>query len=486
MDSSHCRDVLLSRRAALAGLGGAVLTLPAPAAVATDARALFAALDRKILDGMRAFAIPGAAVGVLYRGQVHLRGYGVTEVGRPRPVGPDTVFRVASNSKTFTGTAAMRLVDAGRLELDRRVDHYLPDFVAPAGAQRVTVRQLLDHSAGWLGYDYHDTGADDGALARYVRDVRRLPQLTPLGRTFSYSNSAIAVAGRVIEAVTGSTYEAAVHRLVMAPLGLKRSLFAASLPRLDDLALPHDLVDGRTVVDRDLFYLPRSGNPFGGVLSSARDMLAYARFHLGDGRAADGRRLMRRQALRGMWARPGPGGTLIVELTGMGVSWSVRPTAEGTPVIQHGGDLPGYHSGLMLVPAQEFAITLLTNANSGPQLITQLFAEDWALRRFCGLSNLPARPRRLGPAELAGYAGTYTAKQIPFRGPAAQVRLRLEARDGALRLTHPGGDGEAQILTFYQRDLVTLPNGLRASFLRDADGHVVWFRLGGRLLRRQA
>jgi CubicO group peptidase (beta-lactamase class C family) len=103
----------------------------------------FAELDEKILQGMRDFSIPGVAVGVIHRGREYLRGYGVTDLGDPRPVDADTVFRIASTSKTFTGTAAMRLVDAGLLSLEERVDRYLPDFRPPPGAGPVTVRQLL-------------------------------------------------------------------------------------------------------------------------------------------------------------------------------------------------------------------------------------------------------------------------------------------------------------------------------------------------------
>ncbi len=171
-----------------------------------DADRLFAELDEKILKGMEDFSIPGCAVSVVYRGREHVRGFGVATIGQPAPVDAETVFRLASNSKTYTGAAAMRLVESGRLEFDRPVRSYVKDFEAP-GAEDVTVRQVLNHSAGWLGYDYHGTGSDSRALARYVEDIRKLPQLTPLGMTFSYNNAALSVAGRVVEVVTGGSYE---------------------------------------------------------------------------------------------------------------------------------------------------------------------------------------------------------------------------------------------------------------------------------------
>jgi CubicO group peptidase (beta-lactamase class C family) len=463
-----------------------LLALPAlagtPAAMAADR---FEELDAKIVQGMRDFGIPGAAVGVIVGDREYIKGYGVADLNTKAPVGSDTVFRVASNSKTFTGTAAMCLVDAGRLSLAERVERYLPDFQAPPGAGPVTVRQLLNHTAGWLGYDYHDTGEDDGALARYVDDIRKLPQLTPPGAVFSYNNAAISAAGRVIEVVTGETFEAAVRTLVLEPLGLTRSAYTKAALGNTDIASPHQHDgSGKTIVDQDLFRLPRSGNPFGGVLSSITDMLAYARFHLGDGRAAGGTRVMRAGSLRAMQADPGPGGTLMVELDGIGVAWMLRPTAEGPKVVQHGGDLPGYHSGLMLVPERRFGMVLLTNCETGRQLVPQLFAQDWALRHFAGVSNLPAPPRRLPTAALAAYQGTYTAQQIGFDGPPATISLRLVGADG--RLSMDKGDGESPtILTFYRDDYVLLGDtGMRCDFLRGADGTVAWLRMGGRLLRR--
>ena len=481
----------MSRRSVLAGaaasIGAPALLSGSPAhAEGGEAASLFAELDQKILEGMKTFSIPGAAVAVIWRGQEHVRGYGVTDVGTPKPVDADTLFRIASTSKTFTGTTAQRLVEAERLELDRPVQSYLTDFIAPPGAQDVTVRQVLNHSAGWLGYDYHDTGSDDGALARYVNDVRHLPQLTPLGQVYWSNNAAISVAGRVIEVVTGGTYEAAVESMIFDPLGLSRSRFAANATGIDNLAMPHDVTDGQAVMDPSLFYLPRNCNPFGGVLSSATDQGAYMRFLIGDGRAADGRPVMDRRALQAMWSHPGPGGALMVELDGWGVSWRIRPTAEGTKVIQHGGDLPGYHSGFLLVPDRQFGMTLLTNCEHGPSLLAELFIDDWALRRFTGLANLPAVPRTLSATELAPYQGSYWAEQIGFTGPSVRFEIQLDGKNGGLTLTKVGAGAPPRILDFYKDDYVVVEGpGMRANFLRDASGRVAWFRVGGRLYTRQ-
>ncbi|WP_306215817.1 serine hydrolase domain-containing protein [Actinoplanes sp. RD1] len=445
-----------------------------------------------IEERLTRYDIPGAAVGVRYRGVDHVFGLGVTNIADPAPVDADTVFRIASTSKTFTGTAIMRLAEHGRIDLDRRVRHYLPDFrVADERAsERVTVRQILDHSAGWLGDFFLDPGSDDAALARYVEGMTRLPQLTPPGRVMHYNNAALSLAGRVIEAVTGTTYERAVHDLLLAPLGLDTSAFT-----LDDLpgatvAVPH-LPDatGALVPVPAAFAIPRSINPAGGLISSARDQLRWARFHLGDGRVpGGGRRLLSERSLRAMRSRPGPAGTLYVEIDGFGVTWMIRPTAEGPRVLQHGGDWDGQHSGFLIVPERDFALTVLTNSETGPLLTLDLFADDWALDRFLGLHNLPAVPRSLPARELAPYAGSYTARQIGFQGEEAAITLDIAAGDGQLVVS--SGGVEALRLAFYRRDhvLVLYPDGseqhIRATFGRDPDGGIAWFRYGGRLYLR--
>jgi CubicO group peptidase (beta-lactamase class C family) len=179
-------------------------TSPPPAAPSNASDALLDKLDAKIRTAMKEHAIPGVALGMIYRGIRYIKGYGVTNVDYPVPVDGDTLFRIGSTTKTFTGTVAMRLVEQGKLDLDTRVRDCLPEFATsqPSVASRVTVRQLLNHSAGWLGEFYADMGPGDNALARYVAGMARLPQLTPPGETFAYNNAAIVLAGRVIEAVT--------------------------------------------------------------------------------------------------------------------------------------------------------------------------------------------------------------------------------------------------------------------------------------------
>ena len=495
----------LSRRSLLGiAAGGASLSLvPAPARAAVrrptggaadgSCRSLLRELDAKIEAAMTAYAIPGAAVGLLLGDREYIQGYGVTNVDHPTPVDADTLFRVGSTTKTFTGTALMRLVERGSVDLDAPVRRYLPGFAVAdsAASRRVTVRQLLDHSGGWLGDDYQDFGRGDDAVTRFVDSMTRLPQLTPVGRTFAYNNAGLCVAGRVLEVTTGRVYEDAVRSLLLDPLGLRHSGFFTDEIIGRNIAAPHDVVDGTAVVEPSFWPQPRSLAPTGGLISSVRDQLGWARFHLGDGTAPDGTRLLSRTSLERMRSHPGPGGTLVVELDGMGVTWMLRPTAQGPRIVQHGGTWPGQISGFMMVPDRGFALTLLTNSAGGSRLREDLFTDDWALRRFAQVTNLPAVPRHLSAAELAPYEGRYLNRRINEAGTGEETEVEFRADQGRLQGTSTSGGESSELgLAFYRRDYgldldaAGQQVGSRSDFLRGPDGRVLWWRNHGRLHRR--
>ncbi|WP_201776180.1 serine hydrolase domain-containing protein [Streptacidiphilus melanogenes] len=516
MDQPHSCTAEMSRgvhplsrrhllRLAAGGAGLAALSLsPAPAAARAAVRrptgagdsafsSLLRELDARIEAAMAAYAIPGVAVGVLLGEREYVKGYGVTNVDHPTPVDADTLFRVGSTTKTFTGTALMRLVDRGAIDLDAPVRRYLPEFAVAdrTASRRVTVRQLLNHSSGWLGDDYQDFGRGDDAVARFVDSMTRLPQLTPTGRTFAYNNAGLCVAGRILEVVSGLGYETAVRQLLLDPLRLRHSHFFSDDIIGLNVAAPHDVVDGRAVVEPSFWPQPRSLAPTGGLVSSVRDQLAWARFHLGDGTTGTGTRLLSSASLTEMRTRPGPGGTLVVELDGMGVTWMLRPTAQGPRIVQHGGTWPGQISGFMMVPARGFALTVLTNSVGGSRLRDELFTDDWALRRFAGVSNLPAEPRRLSAAELAPYEGHYLNRRINEAGVWEETHIEFRAHRGRLQGTSTTQGETSQLgVAFYRPDFgldldpVGRPIGTRSDFLRGPGGHVTWWRNHGRLHQR--
>ena len=469
---------------------GASLPLVAHAAMPVNA-ALFRALDAKIEGAMARYHIPGVAVAVLYKGQEYVRGYGVTNVDHPRPVDGDTLFRIGSITKTFTGTAIMRLVDSGKVRLEEPVRTYLPrlKLANQQVAERITVRQILNHSAGWLGDDY--AGADRGAdaLANYVAGMRYLPQLTPPGQVFAYNNAAVNLAGRLIEVVTGMPYEDAIQTLLLEPLGLKRSGFFTDTLVGNSFAASHTVEKSNIEVDVPSWTFPRALDSTGGLITNARDQLRYARFHLGNGTAHNGARVLTPQSLLAMRSNPGPGGTVTMEIDGVCVTFWQRRTAQGVPVFQHSGSWGGQNADLVIVPKHNFAMSILTNSTTGGKLIAELSGSGWALTHFVGLSNPPAVPKQLPRAQLSAYEGKYEGGVVPPGGSPNTIEpLAIDVRvaDGGLRVT---GDLELS-LAFYRGDyvLTTTPDGgvARSDFIRGPAGSVAWFRDRGRLYKRQS
>ena len=148
-------------------------------------------------------------------------------------------------------------------------------------------------------------------------------------------------------------------------------------------------------------------------------------------------------------------------------------------IVQHGGNLPGYNSFLMLVPAQQLALVLLTNGDGGGQLNSDLFVKNWALQNFAGLSNPPVTPRSLSASALAPYEGQYTAEIIDFNSPAKFIDLQLTSLpNGTVQLMPVDSDTKV-ILTFYADDhVINKTDGVRSDFVRDGSGALAWLRYG--------
>lgn len=478
------RTALVASTAATLPLIGRPAGSPATAGpVAGDPAELFRALDDLVTVRMAELRVPGVALGVIAGGEEHVAGYGVISVDRPRPIVADTLFRIGSLTKTFTGTAVMRLIEEGQLDLNAPIRTYLPDFrvADEAVAEHATLRHLVTHTAGWFGDQFPESGDGDEALERFVAGLADAPQIAPLGRYFSYNNAAVSTAGRVIEVATGLPYEAALDELVLRPLGLERTNFflEASVP--EEFVVDHDTRDGEPVV-LEAEAIPRAANPVGGLGSTVVDLLRYARFHLGDGSAGSGR-VLSPAGLSRMRERLGPGGTnTVVALDGVGVTWWLLPRPGGERVAAHLGSSGGQALWLVLVPERGFAVVVLTNAVAGITLGTEVV--NWTLERFLGLTEPSLDPEPMPPAGLAEYVGEYLF---------GDTVIRIEENTGALHMEQhvpsEAAPGDASPLHFVGADRVTseyLGLTILSDFVRDADDEVSWFRFLGRLCPRVA
>jgi CubicO group peptidase (beta-lactamase class C family) len=436
------------------------------------------AFDR-ICDAIRASMdetqAPGVAVGLLHEGEEHVAGFGVTSVENPLDVTPDTLFQIGSITKTFTGTAEIRLVERGELDLDAPVRTYLPDLKLSDEdvAARVTTRHLLTHTGGWIGDHFDDFGNGDDALARMCGSLARLPQLTPLGEVWSYNNAGFYLAGRVIEVLTGKSYETALQELVLDPLGLENTFFFADDVMTRRFAVGHYRNDdGPPAVARP-WGIGRAHHAAGGIASSVRDLLRYARFHMGEGEG-----VLTRATLDEMQQSQLEVGSIFEFV---GITWSISERT-GARLIGHGGGTSGQISLFFFAPEHGLALAVVTNHQRGNEAS---FAA-----RSGALEAIGAREPERAAVELDAdeYLGTYAS---------ALMEVELKREDGALSLviTPKGGFPKQdsppmpapppEPVAFWGPDrLFATDSPGEAEFLRAADGSIAWFRVGGRVMAR--
>lgn len=474
---------------------------PLPVGLARDASPEFRAVADAVVAAIRSARIPGAALGIWSGRREEHAVFGVASLASLRPVLPDTLFQIGSVTKTYTATAAWRLIEQGVLAPDAPVRRYLRGLRLrdEPTAARVTVNNLLDHTAGWYGDEIVDTGDDPGALGRYI-DTRLpdLPQLFGCGDYFSYNNAAFMLLGRLVETAANTDFNDAIGRLVLGPLGLGGTLLdrgeVLRRPYADGhIAMPVNGRDG--VVVATPVWIPRCADPAGGLWSTTRDVVRYLKAHLGA--PAPGRPpFLRPASLRAMQDP-------VVDVPGlnlkMGRSWFVQE-AGGLRMILHDGDTLGQHAVVLAVPERAFGFVLLLNGQSGAA--AGLAALDAALSRYPGLGELAGKaglarallapPEATGesasPGRLSSYAGRYV-------DPGQTTTL--EIADGALRktveLTPPPGSWQPAIspppaepaaVSFLGPD-AALAGGMRMPFVRNANGDIGWLGDGLRLRPRE-
>ncbi|QUQ63973.1 serine hydrolase [Kutzneria sp. CA-103260] len=375
--------------------------------------------------------LPGAQLGILQLGNgdddLVEAAYGVLNVDTGVEATTDSLFQIGSITKVWTATVAMQLVDEGKLNLDTPVVEVLPELRLsdPDVTKQLTLRHLLTHTSGIDGDVFTDTGRGDDCLEKYVGLLGDVAQNHPLGATWSYCNSGFTLAGRMIEKVTGVSWDAALRERLFKPLGLTHTVTLPEEALLFRAAVGHV---GETEPTRaPVWTLPRSAGPAGLVTSTVADVLAFARLHLSGGLAADGTRLLSKESVAEM-------ATMQADLPdkfSLGDSWGlgwIRFDFSGHRVIGHDGNTVGQAAFLRILPEQGLAVTLLTNGSTARDLYEDLFREI-----FAEVADV-ALPRPLTPPETP-----VEADITPWLGTYERASVRLDVLDGpVLRMTATG------------------------------------------------
>lgn len=334
-------------------------------------------IDRYVADVMRAFEVPGVGLGIVKDGQVVLaRGYGVRQLGQTAPVDAETLFGIASNTKAFTATALGILVEEGNLAWDEPVIRYLPWFRLsdPYVTSELTVRDLLVHRSG-LGLGAGDllwwppSSYDRHEIARRLRDI---PLATSFRSAYAYDNVLYGVAGEVIEAVSGMSWEEFVGQRILARVGMTGSNVYGSRGGAEpNTAWPHARVSG--TVQAVTPFASDNVNPAGGINSSATDMAKWMIVQMDSGRLGGAGRLFSARTARELWTgvTPLPIGNVPPDMAPLQANFNLYALGfnvrdyRGEKLVTHTGGLPGYVSRLAMIPDRKLGVVILTNQESG-------------------------------------------------------------------------------------------------------------------------
>jgi CubicO group peptidase (beta-lactamase class C family) len=284
--------------------------------------------DTFVREQVERHGIPGLALAIVDGDQViHLGGYGKADQ-TGRAVTPQTPFVLASTSKPITALAVMQLVEAGKLELDAPVQHYLPDFqVADSlASQQITLRHLLNHTSGIPEQGCQNERFGTKTSEEFVAALRRIELVAPVGTRYTYCSGNYNVLGRVIEVVSGQSYASYIEQHVFAPLDMRHSFTSEQAAQQDGLTQGYWWLFGVPVPMEYAYDVPQM--PSGFLIASAEDLAHFLIAQLNDGRFGSSS-LLSPQGIAAMHAPGVPTGT--DDWTRAGVAYGNAWRSAGRP-----------------------------------------------------------------------------------------------------------------------------------------------------------
>ncbi len=345
-------------------------------AVAQD-DAVFDDID-KAMENYRLDAhIPGMVWGIVQDGRlVHVKGAGVQDLEKKRPVNADSLFRIASMTKAFTALSILKLRDEGKLSLDAPVETYVPEMrgwkYPTADSPKIRVRELLTHTAGLVTDDPwgdRQTPMPEDDFTRLLSDG--VPFTRPPATAMEYSNLGYAILGRVVANVSGQPYKDFVEGMLMKPLGMTASGYDVSASPQDRRALGYRWEDNKWKLEPTMAH--GAFGSIGGVQTSAADYARWVSYLLsawpprddadsGPVRRSSVRELAQGANFASIRQRPGANGAEVCrEASTYGMGFVAATDCEFAFTLSHSGGYPGYGSNLLLLP--DYGVGIFAFAN---------------------------------------------------------------------------------------------------------------------------
>ena len=386
----------------------------------------FSALEKVVLEELKATNTPGAAVAIVSGDRViFAKGFGLANVETGAQVSPDMLFRLGSTTKMFTGAALVTLAAQGKIKLDEPIGTYVKGLTPKLA--RITTHQLISNSGGVADFQAPFISNDDESLARMALAWKDDAVFAEPGQVYSYSSPGFWLAGHVIEAVTGKPYADAMSELVFQPLGMTHTTLRPLVAMTYPLAQAHQ-VNGK---EPPQIMRPTFNNvaqwPAGSIYSSVNELSRFVIAMLNGGRV-EGKQLLLPDVVAKL---PGkyismPGEESVHYGYGL-LNFEQR----GVRVLMHGGFSRGYGSMIQMMPEQRIAFIVTTNKSGGTLPRTR----DKAMELLLPLKpETPEKPKTAGAlsaAEIANFSGKYV------NGPQT---WEIYIKEGKLFFKNPGGD----------------------------------------------
>ncbi|WP_211746970.1 serine hydrolase domain-containing protein [Paenibacillus sp. Marseille-Q4541] len=331
-------------------------------------------VDHMIQQFIQNTGVPGLSIGIVHEHEIIVaEGYGVKNIETKEPVHGNTLFHMASVSKTFVASAVMQLVEKGAISLDSKIADLIPYFrMDDERACEITVFQLLNHTSGMPDeedYEWHSPVYEEYALEHYVRGISDKKLDAAPGEQFSYSNIGYEILGHLVSRISGLPFETYMKEHLLNPMGMVNSDFYKPNVKAELIASPHvfDAQDSYGTCVSKIFPYHRAHGPSSTLLSSAKEMCEAALHHLATSTTGRGfpftksASILDSKSYKEMWspqAKTSWGG----HMSDVGCSWFIGDY-KGARVLSHSGMDTGFRSNFLLLPDTGSAVIIMCNAD---------------------------------------------------------------------------------------------------------------------------
>jgi CubicO group peptidase (beta-lactamase class C family) len=316
-------------------------------------------LESSIEKTMESSRMPGLAIAIVHNGkEVYSKAFGVRDVETNAPLTTNDLFHWASVTKPFVATAAMQLVEQGKLDLDGKITTYLPYFrMNDPAYKEITVRHLLTHTAGMpdvQDYEWDKPQYDEEALERWVRSMGDRTLLYPPEEGHRYSNMGFEVMGDVLAKASGKSFEQCVADQIFQPLKMTSATLLINNTDPNDRVSPHTVKNKKAVV-REHWPYNRRHAPSSTLIANVHDLGRWAIANLNRGQL-EGARILKEESYDTLW-RP-----TVDSAPAQGLSWFIGKRS-GYRTIEHQGGDQGFRTALVLIPELNLGIAVATNTD---------------------------------------------------------------------------------------------------------------------------